>query len=203
MERTKRWCPVCEEPGVPIVWGYPTLRDQQLAKQGDAILAGCVVTGNRPTHECSTCGCEFIASSRLYQRQRADIDIPGVAVWPHGRRSVRVEANEEGFTVMVEREGSMLIGQQDLIAVANSVFEDKWPWDVQSWATKRGFVAKVAPHDNGWSLSVSGDSEFFELLLIKAWWRDLGRNPAETAIDRLTSENSSPVWLPVEPSERD
>jgi hypothetical protein len=120
-----------------------------------------------------------------------------VAVWPHGRRSVRVEANEEGFTVMVQREGSMLIGRHDMIVVANMVFAEKWPWDVQSWATKRGFVAKVAPHDNGWSLSVSGDSEFFELLLIKAWWRDLGRNPAETAIDRLTSENSSPVWLPT------
>lgn len=198
MEQIKRWCPVCGEPGVPIVWGYPTLRDQQLAKQGDAILAGCVVTGTQPTHGCGTCGCEFIASSRLYLRQGAEGEIYGVAVWPHGRRSVRVETNEDGFTVMVEREGSMLMGGRDITIVASEVFADMWPWDVQSWATKRGFAAKVIPDDNGWSLSVREDLDSFELLLIKTWWRDLGRDPVATAIARLTSEDSTPVWLPTD-----
>jgi hypothetical protein len=201
MEQIKRWCPVCEDPGVPIVWGYPTVRDQQLAKEGQVILAGCDVTGTHQTHECGTCGCEFIASSRLYLRHGAQGEIYGVAVWPHGRRSVRVEANEDGFTVMIEREGSMLIGRQDMTVACNEVFTDMWPWDVQRWATRRGFAAKVSADDNGWSLNVRGDLVSFELLLIKAWWRDLGRSSVRTAIERLTQENSSPVWLPTEKSE--
>jgi len=201
MDQIKRWCPVCEGPGVPIVWGHPTVRDQQLAKEGQVVLAGCVVTGTYPTHECGACGCQFIASSRLYLRLGARGENFGIAVWPHGRRSVRVEANEDGFTVIVEREGSMLIGRQDMTLVSNEVFADMWPWDVQRWATRRGFAANVSPHDNGWSLNVSGDLDSFELLLIKAWWRDLGRSPVGTAIERLTCEDSSPMWLPTAESE--
>jgi hypothetical protein len=196
MEQTTRWCPVCEAPGVAIVWGYPTIRDQQRAKEDQVILGGCDVSGRQPTHECVTCGSEFISSSRLYLRQGVGGEIYGVAVWPHGRRSIRVEANQDVFTVIIERKGSMLINRHHMNVVTNEVFADMWPWDVQSWATKRGVAAKVTSHDNGWSLDVMEDSETLELLLIKTWWRDLGRSPAGTAIERLTCEHSSPMWLP-------
>ena len=193
-----RWCPTCESPGTPIMWGYPTEMALQQADQGRVILGGCVVTEPHPSHLCDTCGTEFIAANRLYKRQPAGTEVYGVAVWPHGRRSVRVEANDGGWTVMVDGEGSMLINRHAMTVIPNNVFEGMWPWEVQSWATKRGFPAQVELIETGASLRVGEAANLFELLLIKTWWRSLGRSPLESAIDRLSSEASSPIWLPKE-----
>ena len=167
-----------------------------MAEQGRVILAGCVVTGMYPSHVCAGCACEFIASSRIYQRQHTGADVFGVGVWPHGRRSVRIEANDDGWAVMVAGQGSMLVDRHALMVIPNDVFEDMWPWEVEEWAARRGFVVDARPADEGWELQVGEGGGFFELLLIKAWWRSLGRSAAETAIERLSCEVSSPVWLP-------
>lgn len=90
----------------------------------------------------------------------------------------------------------MLIDRHGMNVVTNEVFADMWPWDVQSWATRRGVAAKVTKYEDGWSLDAIEDSGTLELLLIKAWWRDLGRSAVATAIERLTCEHSSPLWLP-------
>lgn len=39
-------------------------------------------------------------------------------------------------------------------------------------------------------------AQLFALVLIKTWWRTLGRNPVESALEHLTRERSSPIWLP-------
>jgi hypothetical protein len=196
LSETTRWCPVCEDRGIPVIWGYPTAEHEQLADQGRVILAGCVVAGMRPSHVCGNCACEFIASDRIYQREHAGRDIYGVGVWPHGRRSVRIEANDQGWAVMIAEEGSMLIDRHALMVIPQDVFEDMWPWEVEEWASRRGFGVEARPADEGWILEVGEGGGFFELVLIKTWWRSLGRNPVKTAIDRLSCEVSSPVWLP-------
>ncbi|MEA1903760.1 MAG: hypothetical protein U9N56_09565, partial [Actinomycetota bacterium] len=54
----------------------------------------------------------------------------------------------------------------------------------------------VAPTETGWSLNVIADGPFVELLLLKAWWRSLGRGAISKAIELLTCDVSSPIWMP-------
>ena len=50
-------CPHCGSPNyIEIVYGYPTHEAILKSKRGEAILAGCCVTGNnRPRHSCKNC----------------------------------------------------------------------------------------------------------------------------------------------------
>lgn len=189
---------MCGGHGVPIVWGYPTERTMRDAKQGLVVLAGCVVdNGIMPSHVCDTCDAEFVASNRLYKRVQNGQDVYGIAVWPQGRRSVRVESNDRGWTVVVDRAGSMLLVQDHLDLVVADVFHGMHPWEVEAWASKRGFPAQTKPLGDGWALEVSPVlAGLFELLLLKSWWRDLGRGAVQKAIDRLSCEVSSPIWMP-------
>ena len=196
LSESTRWCPVCEGRGLPIVWGHPSDEHQEMAEQGRVILAGVVVAGMHPSHVCIECAAEFIASSRIYQREYAGTDIYGIGVWPHGRRSVRIESVDHGWTVLVAGQGSMLIDRHAMKVFPSDVFEDKWPWEVEEWAARRGFVVDVRPEDEGWAIQVIEGGGFFELMLIKTWWRSHGRKAVDTALDRLSCELSSPVWLP-------
>jgi uncharacterized protein CbrC (UPF0167 family) len=67
-------------------------------------------------------------------------------------------------------------------------------WQMAEWVRRRGFDAVVVPGEAG-SLEVSIRDQFntLALTLIKTWWRALGRNPVEKALDRL---GSHVVWLP-------
>lgn len=182
--------------GTRIVWGYPTEDDERLADEGQVILGGCVVeTGVAPSHECGACGSEFIASNMLYRRTFSDGEVFGVGVWPHGRSRVRIEETGDGWLAAVERKGSMLLGEHDFATAMNDVFADWWPWEVQDWASRRGFPAEVEPTETGWSLVVREGGPFVELLLLKTWWRSLGRSPIDKAIERLSCEVSSPIWM--------
>ncbi|MGH8916518.1 MAG: hypothetical protein ACRDZM_18630 [Acidimicrobiia bacterium] len=194
---TTRWCPVCEDRGVPILWGYPNAEHQEMADQGRVIIAGCLVsTGLYPSHVCAFCQTEFIGTSRIYQRDNAGTDVFGIGVWPHGRRSVRIEANDQGWTVLVARRGEMLIDREAMRLIPDEVFDDMWPWEVEEWAGRRGFTIDVRPAADGWSIETIEGGGFFELALIKTWWRSLGRKPVETALERLSGPISSPIWLP-------
>lgn len=199
INQVTRWCPVCEHPGVAVVWGYPSDSSRRLAEQGQVILAGCHAEGMAPSHICRGCDGEFIAANRLYQRLHAGTEVYGVAVWPHGRRSVRIEANQPGWTVMIDGVGAMLLNDHDLPVFVDDMFHNMGPREVQGWASRRGFPAEIALDEDGWSLNVKDGAGFFELLLIKAWWRNLGRYPVEAAIERLSCHVSSPVWLPQLP----
>lgn len=98
--------------------------------------------------------------------------------------------------VSLDGRGSMLLHAHDFSAVMNELLADWWPWDVRSWVTRRGFPATVMPTDTRWSLNVGEGRPFVELLLFKTWWRGLGREAVEKAIERLTCEVSSPIWIP-------
>lgn len=197
INETTRWCPVCGGRGVSIVWGYPTDETMRRAEAGDVVLGGCVVTTEvTPSHECTECPTEFVARNMLYRRVFGDREVYGIGVWPHGRRRVRIEVADEGSIVLVEGKGPMLLNEHDFTAVMNELFADWWPWDVQAWVTKRGFPATVLPTETGWSLNVGEGGPFVELLLFKTWWRGLGRGAVNKAIERLTCEASSPIWIP-------
>jgi len=196
MIETTRWCPVCESPGVPIVWGEPTAHSMQLAEEGRVIIAGCTPLGIHPSHACAACDTEFIAADRVYKRETPR-SVLGIGVWPHGRRPVRIEENDEGWTAVVGGEGSMLIRREGIPVFIREVFEGMWPWEVERWITRRGFDAVVVQGEYaGWEIRVADVAQLFELTLVKHWWRSLGRNPVKAALDRLTSEDSSPIWLP-------
>lgn len=196
LDLSTRWCPVCEERGVPIIWGDPSADAQELAAQGEVIIAGCVVSGMYPSHVCADCSAEFIASSRIYQRDHGGTDVFGIGAWPHGRRSVRIEGHAQGWTVIVAGTGSMLIDRTALQFMLDEVFAEMWPWEVQEWANRRGFAAEVRPNSRGWDIELPEASGFFELTVVKAWWRRLGRNPVATALERLSSDSPAPLWLP-------
>lgn len=196
LDLTTRWCPVCEGRGVPIVWGEPNRHARELADQGQVVIAGCVVAGMCPSHVCADCTAEFIASSRIYQRDQAGTDVFGIGVWPHGRRSVRIEGHPQGWTAVVSGAGSMLIDRSSLSVLLDEVFAEMWPWEVQEWASRRGFTAEVRPHSGGWEISLPEASGFFELTVVKTWWRNLGRSPVITALEKLSSDTVGPLWLP-------
>lgn len=120
---TARWCPVCEGRGVPIVWGEPSEYVVRLAEEGHAIIGGCTPIGLHPSHACRECETEFIASDRIYRRETGGDYVLGVGVWPHGRRPVRIEENDEGWTVVVAGEGSMLIAPEVISVVIGTVFQ--------------------------------------------------------------------------------
>jgi hypothetical protein len=70
------------------------------------------------------------------------------------------------------------------------------PWEIEEWAERRGFLAVVRRGEQGWELEVPEMFVVLALIVLKSWWRSLGRDPVETAVGRLTSEDSSPIWLP-------
>ena len=47
-------CPVCKEPMVRIVYGYPSMELFESSARGEVALGGCVVSGFGvdPTHRC-------------------------------------------------------------------------------------------------------------------------------------------------------
>lgn len=149
-----------------------------------------------PSHVCTECGAEFIASDRIYRREAAGGDVCGIGVWPHGRRPVRVEDNDDGWTIVVAGEGSMLINHHAMSVIPDEVFTEMWPWEAEEWASRRGFDIDVRSTARGWEIVPGRHAGFFSLVVIKTWWRSLGRSPVATAIDRLSCEISSPVWLP-------
>jgi len=168
-----------------------------MADEGRVVIGGCTPIGPHPSHVCTDCDAEFIASDRVYRRGHSDAFVIGVAVWPHGRRSVRIEAIDEGWVALIAGKGSMLIDRSAIEVFIGGVFEDMWPWEVQEWVNRRGFAAEVGQSpDGGWQITVPDVAQLFELILIKAWWRNLGRSPVESALDGLTTWDSSPIWLP-------
>ncbi len=194
IESATRWCPVCENRGVPIVWGYPSRDLMQLADEGRVILAGCTPIGIHPSHGCASCGSEFIASERIYRREVHDDEVLGIGVWPHGRRPVRVEDHDQGWTVVIAGAGSMLVDLEAARIFFDDVFEGMSAWQMADWARRRGFDAVVGPGQaGGWELSIRDQFNTLALTLIKTWWRALGRNPVEKALERL---GSHVVWLP-------
>ena len=118
----------------------------------------------------------------------------GIGVWPHGRRPVRIEDNDDGWTVVVGGEGSMLIGAGATPSFLGTVFGGMPLWEIEEWVARRGFTGEVAQNEGGeWELRLPDMADLFALILIKSWWRTLGRNPVETAIEQLLS---NAIWLP-------
>lgn len=178
-----------------MVWGKPSARELALSNQGRVILAGLVAATTAPTHVCSGCATEFIATNRIYRRAQDGDFVFGVSVWPHGRRQVRIEATTAVWTIVVEGEGSMLVDRRADAVFPAEVFDGMWPWEVEKWARRRGCPVEAVAGEEMWTIKVPEDS-LFELVVAKAWWRTLGRNPVEKAIEQLSREPLSPMWLP-------
>jgi hypothetical protein len=197
LESKTRWCPVCESKGIPIVWGEPSEHTMRLAEEGTVILAGCTPVGIHATHGCGTCDAEFIGYDRVYRREVRGVEVMGIGVWPHGRRPVRVEDHDEGWTVVVTGEGSMLVNRDAAPVPFADVFEGMSAWEIEEWARRRGFDASLEPQANGWlEISISDPFRLFGLTLIKTWWRTLGRSPVAKALDGL---GPHVIWLAEEP----
>jgi hypothetical protein len=193
LENKTRWCPVCESRGIPIVWGEPSEHTMRLAEEGRVILAGCTPVGIHASHGCGSCDAEFIAYDRVYRRQVRDVEVIGIGVWPHGRRPVRVEDHDEGWTVVVAGEGSMIISREAAKPLFAGVFEDMSAWEIEEWVRRRGFDVSIESRANGWlEISISDPFRLFGLILVKTWWRTLGRGPVQQALERLGPDV---VWL--------
>ena len=57
-----RMCPKCKtKTGRPIMWGMPAPSVIEALNKGeiDVGIGGCVVSGDDPTHLCTTCGARF------------------------------------------------------------------------------------------------------------------------------------------------
>ncbi len=53
-------CPNCGTDKVlPIAYGYPGPDLAAMARRGEVVLGGCMITGNDPTHVCQKCGHRF------------------------------------------------------------------------------------------------------------------------------------------------
>ena len=194
VDRATRWCPVCESKGIPIVWGEPSESTMRLADEGRVIIGGCTPIGIHPSHGCAGCGSEFIASDRIYRRDVRDGHVIGIGVWPHGRRSVRIEDNDQGWTLVVAGEGSMLIGSAAAPVFSANVFEDMSVWQIADWARRRGVEVTVEPAPHGtWKMLIDDTFDVFWLTVGKLWWRSLGRGPVDKALERL---GPHVVWLP-------
>jgi hypothetical protein len=169
----------------------------RLAEEGRVILAGWTPIGIHASHGCGTCDAEFIGYDRIYRRELRGVEVMGIGVWPHGRRPVRVEDHDEGWTVTVVGEGSMLIGRDAAQTIFAGVFEDMTAWEIEEWVRRRGFDVSIESQANGWlELSISDPFRVFGLTLIKTWWRNLGRSPVKKALGRLGPDV---IWLPDEP----
>jgi hypothetical protein len=194
LDSKTRWCPVCEGRGIPIVWGEASQHVMRLAEEGKVIIAGCTPSGIHASHGCESCGAEFIASDRVYRREVRRVEVMGIGVWPHGRRPVRVEDNDEGWTVVVAGEGSMLIEREAAHVFFSEVFVGMSPWEIQEWVRRRGFEVVIEPGADGYlEIVISDLFHLFGLTLIKTWWRALGRAPVPKALERL---GAHVVWLP-------
>jgi hypothetical protein len=149
--------------------------------------------GLHPSHGCGHCGTEFIASDRIYRREVGNDEIIGIGVWPHGRRPVRVEDHDQGWTIVVAGEGSMLVyGEAGPLFFAE-VFEGIGPWEVEGWARRRGFEAIIEQSEEGtWEVGIHDPYRVFGLTLVKTWWRALGKDPVAKALERLGGDV---VWL--------
>jgi hypothetical protein len=88
----------------------------------------------------------------------------------------------------------MLISREAAQALFIDVFEDMSPWEIEVWARRRGFDASIESGSNGWlEIAISDPFRLFGLTLIKTWWRALGRNPVQQALEYLGADV---VWLP-------
>jgi hypothetical protein len=169
----------------------------RLAEEGRVILAGCTPIGIHASHGCDTCDAEFIGSDRLYRREVGGVEVMGIGVWPHGRHPVRVEDHDEGWTVVADGQGSMLISRDAAQVIFLDVFEGMSAWEIEEWARRRGFDASIESRANGWlEVSISDPFRVFGLTLIKTWWRALGRQTVQQALDRL---GPNVIWLADEP----
>ncbi len=46
-------CPECGQPGIPIVYGYPSGEMFEAAEAGRIALGGCIISEEMPTWSCS------------------------------------------------------------------------------------------------------------------------------------------------------
>lgn len=51
-ETDKPVCPECQQPAIPIGYGYPGPEMIDAAQKGEIRLGGCIVWDDMPTHTC-------------------------------------------------------------------------------------------------------------------------------------------------------
>lgn len=76
-------CPRCGSPNVVrIAYGYPGAEMQDEVRRGEAILGGCLVYPESPSHECRDCD-EWFRSGTVGDLTRGALG----AYFPDGDRS--------------------------------------------------------------------------------------------------------------------
>jgi len=54
-------CPKCKATDtIPILYGLPSPGWEQRVEKGRAVIGGCVVDGDEPDRECSSCHTQFV-----------------------------------------------------------------------------------------------------------------------------------------------
>lgn len=182
-----RGCPHCGSRNTaPILWGYPSAEGMAAANRGEAVLGGCVVGMDDPDFGCHNCGGSFW-KDRRFQVERSGEVVDGVAVWPHGKRTVTVEMTDSGLLIAEPGRWSVLVPGNAVHAMMGVVFQEVWGDGYDGpleWSRKRGIVVETKGDGDTIEI-VDGQFEKVHLLGLKDWLRILGTDPFDRVLEEL------------------
>jgi hypothetical protein len=184
------WCPVCENPGVPVS------HDPELEDDG-AVSVSRDLHGIEPSHFCSRCPTFFRGRDRYYLTGQHGGSIYGIAVWPHRERHLSIEVGQDGLVVTFEDGSSVLITREDSNLIATDFFRGSSADDIVAWAGRRGFGLKVVGSGAGIvDLVVDQPGPHFILVSTKAWFQANQISDTEHGIYCLEEIGAAPILFP-------
>ncbi|MDH3517320.1 MAG: hypothetical protein OEM66_00175 [Acidimicrobiia bacterium] len=186
--RGERRCPNCGSKNTaPVIWGYPSGDGMRAAERGDVFLGGCMVGFDDPHYGCHDCRASFW-SDRRFHIERDDEVVSGVAVWPAGRRPIRVELTTSGVLMADPGRWSVIVPETARHGLFGIVWQDIWGGKSAGpveWCRRRnislesgndGSVIEFAPHH----------FDKVQLLGLKDWLRTFGADPVDELVAALT-----------------
>ncbi len=186
--RGARRCPNCgSQNTAAVIWGYPSSEGMRAAERGDVFLGGCMVGLDDPDYGCHDCLASFWLDRR-FRIEREDEVVTGVAVWPAGRRPIRVEMTSAGVVMADPGRWSLIVpetARHDLFGV---VWQDIWGGETREpveWSRKRN-ISVVSSDDSSVVEFAPHHFEKVQLLGIKDWLRTFGSDPVDELVTVLT-----------------
>lgn len=188
----RRWCPVCESPGIPVTQGTGSIEGE------DLVAVSRDLPGIEPSHVCSECPTFFRSRDRFYLTALDRRGIHGIAVWPHGERPLSIEIGEEGMVATFHDGASVLISRDDAHFVSTDFFRGLDEQEVEDWACRRGFGLRLvpAPEMGVADLVVDRPGPHFILRVTKSWFQSNEIRCTEDGIYHLETIGVEPVLFP-------